>query len=230
MILIFKKPLKNSDGVTLIELIVGSAISAIVIWGALQMYSSNEKVRGRSQLKTAVNVEINEFFSNRKKAILQVKEGAIAIDLTGPFQSFTIPRTTFDSNLHEVIVNEVLQNTCVDLPTGVALADLPGNFLCAGQCPDSQVPIAVTIARNGIQNEVYPDSRPIVFPSGSRARGSNVAASLCVQKNDSTLTLRLTYLLAFDETLALESISRSQSFDLPRVGIMPKPQMIRTGK
>lgn len=228
MIFLLKNPLKNIHGFNLLELLVGSAISAIVIGLALNIYSSNEKIKVRSQLKTAASAEINEFFSARKKAIFQVKAGAIAIDLAGPFQSFTIPRTTFDSNFQEIMVNEVLQNNCIDLPEKVALTDLPENFLCAGQCSDSKVPISVAIGRDGIQNEFYPHSKPILFPLGSL--DSNVAASLCIQKNANMLTLRLTYLLRFEPTLAIETISRTEIFDLPAAGLIPKPQLIHIGK
>lgn len=230
MLRVFKNT--NQRGVSLIELLVGGMISAVVVLGGISFISSNQKTQMRLGLKNQASSEIQEFFANRKKSIAKVAPSlsASAVKVDKPSGGLpamvTIPRTSFDANLNPTISNEVIEVACIDLPSGITSAMLPASFGCASVCNGNQVPIKVSIKQGGsaTAGQVYPTNTNGTFPSG--AAGSNFAVSLCPQKNGSLLSLRLTYLVRATTDQNFESVSRTEVFELPVDNGVPKPRVI----
>mgnify|MGYP003341735329 FL=1 len=119
----------NQKGMTLIELLVGAVIAGLVILSGVNFLSSVQKNQLRNTLKNQASSEIQEFFNNRKKSIAQVPPSVNASLVTvvnatsSNLATVTIPRGTN---------NEIIEISCVDLPSGVLASDLPNNFSCPG--------------------------------------------------------------------------------------------------
>jgi len=222
------KKIIRKQGFSLIELLMGIVVGGVVIGIASGFYSKYEKVQLRFKLKTNANSEMAEFFKFRRKSFNKVKPGSISTALTGPFQSFNIPKTVFDSRYRELLENETLRIDCTSLPADPnLLANIPPQFNCPGVC-GGRIPASVSVLKNGVQTERYPFASGTSFPKGSA--GSQAIASLCVQKMADTVSLKLTYLLRYDSSSVLEPITRTEVFNLPVAGPNDKSLIISTGQ
>lgn len=218
----------QKKGLTLVELVIGVVVGGAVIGGATRFYSNYQKGQLQFKLRTNANSEMAEFFKLRRKSFAKVKPGNMASALTGPFQTFDIPKTVFDSQFRELPETETLRINCTTLPTDPALvANIPPDFMCPGVCV-GQIPASVSILKNGVQTELYPIASNGNFPTGNG--NSRVASSLCVQKTGDTVSFRLTYLFRYDPSNVLEMITRNEVFNLPVAGPNDKSLIISTGQ
>jgi prepilin-type N-terminal cleavage/methylation domain-containing protein len=215
----------NQKGMTLIELLVGAVIAGLVILSGVNFLSSVQKNQLRNTLKNQASSEIQEFFNNRKKSIAQVPPSVNASLVTvvnatsSNLATVTIPRGTN---------NEIIEISCVDLPSGVLASDLPNNFSCPGVCNGDQIPVRISIKQRGntTAGQMYPTNSNGGFPTGTF--GTQMAASLCPQKNGTLLSLKLTYLINANPNAnnVFDSVTRTEVFDLPVDNGIPKARVL----
>jgi type II secretory pathway pseudopilin PulG len=222
----------SRKGMSLIELVVGFIISGIVIFFGVSFLSSANRSQARAALDGRSASEMQEFFSQIKKAMSKVQPGGVTSSTAAdPRAQLTINRSRRDSTTFAVLADsiEVVQVNCGD-PGGI-LGALPANFQCLGSCPAGQVPVSVSITIDGRPPIIYPNeaaarATPMVFPTGNL--GDNLAASLCINLNNNQLSLGLTYLLRYNAGDAVEFRTRTELFTLPVATGGPRPQVIGT--
>lgn len=224
----YPKTLKSKVGFSLLELSVGIAIAGVVVWLGSRFLSAQQKTTVQTGLKTQASTEIQNFFINRRKSFAKVQPGAITLSSTGPFSTLTIPRTSYDSSYNVITSDEVITVSCGDLPTDLAGVQLPPDFLCPGLCEAPQIPLKVSISINGNLGETYPTNNPVVFPTGET--NSQIASSLCLTSNDNSIVFRMTYLLRQDTSTSIETVSKTEVFNLPLDNGIAKPQIFGGGR
>lgn len=198
---------RKSAGYSLIELLVASGITVVVIAAVMLFVVRMQRQTMAAEANTAAMAQVQLLMQNfRKSFLMKVNGDDIACPLAVP-PSGAYCRGSCTSGKNEcktvTIRRGVLSdyedvsfsNACVDAPAGlkkrISGKTLPSN--CGQVCGAGKIPVVTTVARR-VVNNVQIKSRTQVFPPQAVLSGTGkatsltnaIGAELCISVDDTT--------------------------------------------